>query len=142
MFKKNLGYLVICYFLPYLIRICTNSSTWIEKTISLVDLPHSLAQILERVHNILHKSQNTSRSTSLESLLGSTNDIFKLADMMKFLRNAILLCLTAFPRNHILEEAALVAEELSVTKMNSSGCSVTPCRALAKSLLKSDRQVL
>lgn len=62
--------------------------------------------------------------------------------MMKFLRNAILLCLTAFPHNYILEEAALVAEELYVTKMNSCSCSVTPCRALAKSLLKNDRQVV
>lgn len=60
---------------------------------------------------------------------------------MEFLRNAILLCLTVFPRNYVLEEAALVAEELSVTKMNLSGCSVTPCQPLAKGLLKSDRQV-
>lgn len=62
--------------------------------------------------------------------------------MMKFLRNAILLCLTAFPHNYVLEEAALISEEQSVTKMNSSSYSVTPCRALAKSLLKSDRQVV
>lgn len=61
--------------------------------------------------------------------------------MMKFLRNAILQCLAAFPRNYILEEAALIAEELSVTEMNCCSCSVTPCRALAKGLLKSDRQV-
>lgn len=61
---------------------------------------------------------------------------------MKFLRNATLLCLTAFPRNYILEEAALVAEELFVTKMNSDGCLVTPCRTLAKRLLKNDRQVI
>lgn len=61
--------------------------------------------------------------------------------MMKFLRNATLLCLTAFPRNYILEEAALVAEELSVTKMKSDS-SVTPCRTLAKRLLKADRQVI
>ncbi|GMN70975.1 hypothetical protein TIFTF001_052600 [Ficus carica] len=40
-----------------------------------------------------------------------------------------------------LEEAALVAEELSVTKMNSDS-SVTPCRTLAKRLLKADRQDL
>lgn len=62
--------------------------------------------------------------------------------MMTFLRNAILLCLTAFPRNYVLEEAALIAEELSVTKMNSLSYSGTPCRVLAKSLLKRDRQVL
>lgn len=60
---------------------------------------------------------------------------------MKFLRNAILLCLKVFPQNYILEEAALVSEELSNTKMNSTSCSVTPCRALAKTLLKNNRQV-
>lgn len=60
--------------------------------------------------------------------------------MMKFLCNATLLCLTAFPRNYILEEAVLVAEDLWNTKMNSCSCSVTPCRALAKRLVKSNRQ--
>lgn len=60
---------------------------------------------------------------------------------MKFLRNAILLCLKVFPQNYILEEAALVAEELSNTRMNSASYSVTPCRALAKTLLKNNRQV-
>jgi len=47
--------------------------------------------------------------------------------------NAVLLCLTVFPRNHILEEAVLICEELYVTKMNSFNRVVTPCRALAKS---------
>ena len=97
---------------------------------------------LRRVHDALTKAQSSLNSFSLEELLGSTNDISKRTDMMKFLRNATLLCLTAFPRNYILEEAALVAEELSATKMNSSRSSDTPCRVLAKRLLKSDRQVL
>lgn len=61
---------------------------------------------------------------------------------MAFLRNAILLCLAAFPQNYILEEAALMAEELSCTSSNTSLSSVTPCRVLAKNLLKKDRQVL
>lgn len=61
---------------------------------------------------------------------------------MKFLRNATLLCLSVFPRNFVLEDAALVAEELSVMNSNPSSCSVTPCRDLAKFLLKSDRQVV
>ncbi|KAJ0047844.1 hypothetical protein Pint_16778 [Pistacia integerrima] len=85
-------------------------------------------------------TENHSDGLSLDILMSSTNDISRRTEMMKFLRNAILLCLTAFPRNYVLEEAALVAEELSVTKMNSCGSSVTPCRALAKGLLKSDRQ--
>lgn len=97
---------------------------------------------LRRVHDALTEAQSSLSCFSLEELLGSTNDISKRTDMMKFLRNATLLCLTAFPRNYILEEAALVAEELSATKINSSHSSDTPCRVLAKHLLKSDRQVL
>lgn len=116
--------------------ICTNSYSWIEKILSLEALPDSILLPLKGVHDASTKTQN-----SLEELLGSTTDISKRVDMMKFLRNATLLCLTAFPRNYILEEAALVAEELSVVKMNSCSSSDTPCRALAKSLLKSDRQV-
>ncbi|KAL5545147.1 hypothetical protein UlMin_008931 [Ulmus minor] len=119
--------------------ICTNSSSWIEKTLSLDELPDSLLQILRKFDD-LRKLNNSSSGSSLEFLLGNVNNISQRTEMMKFLRNATLLCLTAFPRNHILEEAALVAEELFVTKMNSSSCSVTPSRALAKQLLKSDRQ--
>ncbi|KAI9087387.1 hypothetical protein K1719_030707 [Acacia pycnantha] len=77
-------------------------------------------------------------SLSMEDLPDSISE--KSADMLKFLQNALLLCLTIFPRNYILEEAVLVAEELYNTKTNPSSCLVTPCRALAKSLLKSDRQ--
>ncbi|KAK4567400.1 hypothetical protein RGQ29_003261 [Quercus rubra] len=120
--------------------ICTNNSSWIEKILSLEELPDVILSTLRRVHDALTKAQSSLNSFSLEELLGSTNDISKRTDMMKFLRNATLLCLTAFPRNYILEEAALVAEELSATKMNSSCSSDTPCRVLAKRLLKSDRQ--
>ncbi|XP_024023482.1 protein NRDE2 homolog [Morus notabilis] len=118
--------------------ICSNNSSWIEKTLSLEELPDSLLQTLRKVHD-LSKLQNDIGSSRLEFLLGSTNNISRRTDMMKFLRNATLLCLTAFPRNYILEEAALVAEELSVTKVKSDS-SVTPCRTLAKRLLKADRQ--
>ncbi|XP_061988537.1 uncharacterized protein LOC133707006 [Rosa rugosa] len=118
----------------------TNSSAWSEKLLSLEALPHSVLHTLKRVHDVLSKTQGSSNSFSLESLLGTTNDIHGKADLMKFLRNATLLCLSAFPRNYLLEEAALVAEELSVVNLNPSRSSVTPCRALAKYLLKSDRQ--
>ncbi|KAF2317608.1 hypothetical protein GH714_025489 [Hevea brasiliensis] len=106
--------------------ICTNSSSCTEKILSMEVLPNSIVRNLSLTGN------------GLVFLLGNTSDHSKQTDVMKFLRNAILLCFTAFPRNHILEEAALVAEELSVTRMDSS----TPCRALAKYLLKSDRQDL
>lgn len=94
---------------------------------------------LKCIHKVLTKAQNSPTGFTFEFLSGSS---MRNADIMKFVRNAVLLCLTVFPRNHILEEAVLICEELYVTKMNSANCMVTPCRALAKSLLKSDRQVL
>ncbi|XP_060964582.1 uncharacterized protein LOC133033621 isoform X2 [Cannabis sativa] len=119
--------------------ICTNDLSWIESTLSLEEISDSLLQTLAKVDN-LNKLENSLSGSSLESLLGSTNDVTRRTGMMKFLRNVTLLCLTAFPRNYIVEEATLVTEELFVTKMNSDSCSVTPCRALAKRLLKNDRQ--
>ncbi|KAJ6340463.1 hypothetical protein OIU77_008259 [Salix suchowensis] len=80
--------------------ICTNSSSWKDKLLSIEVLPDPISKNLRSIHNILDISEGT------------------------------------FPRNHILEEAALVAEEFSVTKLDST----TPCRVLAKSLLKNDRQ--
>lgn len=120
--------------------ICTNSSSWTDKILSLEALPNSMLQPLRWVQDALTQTESGSNSFSLEVLLGSSNEISR-TDKMKFLRNATLLCLSIFPRNYILEEAALVAEELSVTKMNSCSSSDTPCRTLAKGLLKSDRQV-
>lgn len=119
---------------------CTNSSSWTEKTLSLEALSDSILEDLRRVHESVTNMQSTSTGFSLELLLDSSNDTSWKTVMMNFLRNAILLCLSTFPRNYILEEAALIAEDLSITKMNSHSCSVTPCRALAKQLLKSDRQ--
>ncbi|KAK2655649.1 hypothetical protein Ddye_008701 [Dipteronia dyeriana] len=121
-------------------RICTNSSNWNENVLTLEALPDFLSENLRKIDNVQTEMQATSSVFNLDILSGSNNDISRRTGMMKFLRNAILQCLTAFPRNYILEEAALVAEELSVTEMNSCGCSVTPCRILAKGLLKSDRQ--
>ncbi|KAL2553546.1 hypothetical protein Fot_07165 [Forsythia ovata] len=119
---------------------CTNSSSWAEKTLSLETLPYSILDSMRRVHSVLVKKQDNTTTTGLELLLSSSDDTDMRSNVMKFLRNATLLCLTAFPQNYILEEAALVAEELSNTKMNTSGSSVTPCRALARTLLKNNRQ--
>ncbi|KAJ6411179.1 hypothetical protein OIU84_007857 [Salix udensis] len=116
--------------------ICTNSSSWKDKLLSIEVLPDPISKNLRSIHNILDISEGSSSSNIFELLLGNTSNSSKRTDAMKFLRNAVLLCLTAFPRNHILEEAALVAEEFSVTKLDST----TPCRVLAKSLLKNDRQ--
>lgn len=120
--------------------MCTNNSSWAEKILSLVAVPDFISEKLRRVHDVLTKTEVSSCGSSLEVMLGNAHETSR-TDMMSFLRNAILLCLTAFPRNHILEEAALVAEDMFLTKMSSASCSVTPCRSLAKGLLKNDRQV-
>ncbi|XWS60805.1 hypothetical protein CRYUN_Cryun07bG0068800 [Craigia yunnanensis] len=122
--------------------VCTNSSSWTEKILSLEGLPDCIWQNMRRLHDDFIKSQSKPGEFSLEFLLDSARGIPQRTEMMKFIRNAALLCLTAFPRNRILEEAALLAEELFVTKMNSSSCSGAPCQALAKRLLKCDRQDL
>ncbi|XP_057959622.1 uncharacterized protein LOC131152049 isoform X2 [Malania oleifera] len=119
---------------------CTNSFSWMEKTLSSEAIPDSILEDLRRVHDVLTRKDSDSSSFALEFLLGNLDDTSSRTDMMKFLRDAVLLLLTAFPHNYMLEEAALLAEEMYNTRMNSSNCSVTPCRALAKCLLKNDRQ--
>ncbi|PKI53451.1 hypothetical protein CRG98_026141, partial [Punica granatum] len=121
--------------------VCTNSSSWMEKILSLEAFPENISQHLRSVHDILAKAEICSNGhNSLEFLLSGENKLHQRTNMMTFLRNAALLCLNVFPRNYNLEEAVLIAEELSVTETNSSSNSATPCRVLAKSLLKKDRQ--
>ncbi|XP_019430339.1 PREDICTED: protein NRDE2 homolog isoform X1 [Lupinus angustifolius] len=117
--------------------ICSNSSSWTENVLGLEDLPDSMLEKLKCLHEVLTRTQSSPIGFSFEFISGSLS---KNAGMMKFLRNVVLLCLPVFARNYVLEEAVLISEELYVTKMNSSNLMVTPCRALAKSLLKSDRQ--
>ncbi|KAM3381481.1 nuclear exosome regulator NRDE2 isoform X1 [Capsicum galapagoense] len=119
---------------------CTNSSSWADKSLSLEAIPDSLFDELRRMRSFLTKEGRNQSDTSLEQVFRSSDDVSMRTSMMSFVRNATLLCCTIFPQNHILEEAVLIAEELSNTVMNTSSCSVTPCRALAKSLLKSNRQ--
>ncbi|KAL9324380.1 hypothetical protein ACSQ67_009237 [Phaseolus vulgaris] len=116
---------------------CSNSPTMAYSIRSLENLPDSMLEKLKRIHEVLTKTQNSPTGFSFDFLSDSFS---RNADIMKFIRNAVLLCLTVFPRNYMLEEAVLISEELYVTKMNSSNSMVTPCRSLAKSLLKSDRQ--
>ncbi|KFK39103.1 hypothetical protein AALP_AA3G201300 [Arabis alpina] len=119
----------------------SNSLWWSEKINSLETLSDSTLESLRSVHECLSKS-DSANGFSLGSLLDGSSDISMRTEMMKFLRNAILLCLNVFPRNYILEEAVLVAEELFVTSMKTCEVTTTPCQALAKRLLKSDRQDL
>lgn len=81
-----------------------------------------------------------SSTLSMESLLSHPGTLGR-TEMMKFLRNAALLCLKIFPRNYKIEEAILIAEEQSFGGINTSQ-RATPSQALAKLLLKCDRQVL
>ncbi|KZV40304.1 hypothetical protein F511_18033 [Dorcoceras hygrometricum] len=118
----------------------TNSPSWVEKTLSLETLPYSILENLKRVHDVLTEKRTDSRNINLELLMNSSNDKNVRSDTMKFLRNATLLCLQVFPQNYMLQEAALVAEELSTISTNTACSSVTPCRALAKTLLKNNRQ--
>ncbi|KAG6498104.1 hypothetical protein ZIOFF_046013 [Zingiber officinale] len=121
-----------------MLRTNTNKSTWIERILSLEAVPHAILDDLRIIFQLVNKQQDSSHFM-LETLLSHTSTSSK-ANMMKFLRNAILLCLDVLPRNHMLQEALLFAEEFFRSNMNSSTRSINPSRALAKSLLKKDRQ--
>lgn len=123
-------------------RTCTNNSSWIEKLLSLETVPDSIYEDLRVVFEMEDVTQISPIHSQLDFLLGNKNKLLRNNNVMKFLRNAILLLLNVFPRNHVLEEALLAAEELFMAKTSSSTCSVNPSRALAKCLLKNDRQVL
>ncbi|XP_021861739.1 uncharacterized protein [Spinacia oleracea] len=117
---------------------CTNSSCWNENIRSLETLPNSILQYLGRV-NGSRIFESGSSTLCMESLLHHSETVAS-TNIMKFLRNAALLCLKVFPRNYKIEEAILIAEEKTVVGINSSQCATMPSRALAKHLLKSDRQ--
>ena len=92
------------------------------------------------VYDLINKTQD-SIHYRLESLLGSTHDLSERPGLVKFLQNAILRCLDVFPRNHILEEAVLVTTQMYTAPENTLSAPAKASRALAKSLLKKDRQV-
>ncbi|CAA7401326.1 unnamed protein product [Spirodela intermedia] len=121
---------------------CTNSASWIEDTLSLDTTPTSILNVLGDAPWVASEPDSDSIHYSLKLLLDSEADILRKGEIMKFLRNGILLCTNSFPRNYILEEALLLAEELSMTQANCSTSSDTPSRPLAKRLLKNDRQDL
>lgn len=104
-------------------------------------LPDSMLDDLKKVQEMLRKPDNYESGYNLEHVLSSFDNINMRSAMMKFVRNVTLQCLNAFPQDHNLKEAALVAEELSKTRMSSCSVAITPCRPLAKSLIKSNRQV-
>lgn len=119
--------------------ICTNSSSWTEKILSLETLPEYILQHLRKVNDAFTKVESGSSVHCLEVLLHHPDSTARM-EIMKFLRNATLLCLRVFPRNYKIEEAILIAEEQSYTRTKPSQEATTPSQALAKRLLKSDRQ--
>lgn len=106
---------------------------------SLETITDDILEDLSAVSDIVNKNQD-SHSCKLESLMGSMHDLSQRPGLSKFLRNAILLLLHVFPRNHVLEEAILVTTEMYTAKENSSS-TASISRSLAKNLLKKDRQV-
>jgi hypothetical protein len=107
---------------------------------SLEMISNDILEDISTVSELVNKTQNSSHYR-LESLLGSMHDLSQRPGLVKFLQNAILLSLDVFPRNHILEEAVLVTTEMYTTQKDTLSAPAKPSRALAKSLLKKDRQV-
>lgn len=119
---------------------CTNSSSWAGKTLSLDTVSDNFLENLRRIHDVTSEGERGLSNFDLKFHLDGLSNSNMRINKMKFIRNVTLLCLTAFPHNHVLDETILVSEELLHTKMDSCTFSVTPCRALAKSLIKSNRQ--
>lgn len=124
-------------------RTSTNSPSWLDRILSLENITDDILEDLGAVSDVVNKNQSSySCKYKLESLLGSMCDLSQRPGLMKFLKNAILLLLGVFPRNHILEEAVLVTTQMFTPQENSSSIQTNASRALAKSMLKKDRQVL
>lgn len=119
----------------------TNSSSWLDRILSLEMIPSDISEDISTISDLVNKTQSSSHCR-LESLLGSMHDLSQRAGLVKFLRNAMLLSLDVFPRNHILAEAVLVTTQMYTTQENTSSAPANASRALAKNLLKKDRQDL
>ncbi|KAE8796777.1 hypothetical protein D1007_28069 [Hordeum vulgare] len=119
----------------------SNSSSWLDRIMSLEMISNDISEDLIAISDLANKTQNSSHC-SLESLLGSMHDLSQRPGLVKFLKNAILLSLDVFPRNHILEEAVLVTTQMYTAQGNTLSTSANASRALAKNLLKKDRQDL
>lgn len=119
----------------------TNSPSWLDRILSLENITDDILEDLGAVSDVVNKNQSSySCKYKLESLLGSMCDLSQRPGLMKFLKNAILLLLGVFPRNHVLEEAVLVTTQMFTPQENSSSIQTNASRALAKSMLKKDRQ--
>ncbi|XP_015689394.2 nuclear exosome regulator NRDE2 [Oryza brachyantha] len=119
----------------------TNSSSWIDRILSLEMITDDIQEDLSTVSNLVDKNIN-SVYNKMASLLGTMNDFSQRPGIGKFLKNAILLFLDIFPRNRVLEEAVLVTPQTHTAQKKFLSTPANSSRALAKSLLKKDRQDL
>uniref|UniRef100_A0A0D9VLM3 Uncharacterized protein n=1 Tax=Leersia perrieri TaxID=77586 RepID=A0A0D9VLM3_9ORYZ len=119
----------------------TNSSSWIDRILSLEMVTDDIQEDLITVTNLVDKNQSSVHN-KMVSLLGTMHDFSQRPGIAKFLKNAILLFLDVFPRNHILEEAVLVTPQIHTAEGKSLSTPASASRALAKTLLKKDRQDL
>ncbi|PKA47022.1 hypothetical protein AXF42_Ash011696 [Apostasia shenzhenica] len=145
--SEEARYLLVSRFVEFFRGIishwtCTNSVSWMEKVLSLDSVEDSFLKYLDAVSKAVNRTESSFTSNLDMLLCSSNNDLSRKTIMMKFLRNGILLCLDVFPRNHVLEEAVLVAEELSVIQDTFATSFVNPSRALGKTLLRRDHQNL
>lgn len=119
----------------------TNSPSWREKVASLEMLTGSLLEEVQISQHALAEKQLLS-NVDMKWLAGSVDWVHATCGRGKFLRNVLLLSSKAFPQNHSLKEALLIAEGYAEAEVNSGKGGVISSRALAKKLLKNNRQDL
>lgn len=119
----------------------TNSPSWREKVASLEMLTGSLLEEVQISQHALAEKQLLS-NVDMKWLAGSVDWVHATCGRGKFLRNVLLLSSKAFPQNHSLKEALLIAEGYAEAEVNSGKGGVVSSRALAKKLLKNNRQDL
>lgn len=127
---------------PIIQWTCTNSPSWREKVATLETLTGSLLKEVQISKHALAEKQMLSSNVDFKCLVGSIDWVHATCGRGKFLRSVLLLSSKAFPENHSLKEALLIAEGYAETEVNSGMSGVNSSRALARKLLKNNRQDL
>lgn len=127
---------------PIIQWTCTNSPSWREKVATLETLTGSLLREVQISQHALAEKQMLLSNGDLKCLVGSIDWVHAACGRGKFLRSVLLLGSKAFPQNHSLKEALLIAEGYAETEVNCGMSGVNSSRALARKLLKNNRQDL
>jgi len=127
---------------PIIQWTCTNSPSWREKVATLETLTGSLLEEVQISQHALAEKQMLSSNVDMKWLVGSVDWVHATCGRGKFLRNVLLLSSKAFPQNHSLKEALLIAEGYAEAEVNYGMSGVNSSRALARKLLKNNRQDL